>query len=182
MRLLLTVAAKYDGNRMNSDQSLGPIDIQCELRPGDLGEIVQLHGVVYSQEQGWDVTFEAYVAGPLAEFVQRCCPRERIWIAKVGGCISGCVAVVAGSNDRAQLRWFLVHPNVRGRGLGQRLLREAVSFARDIGYREMFLWTERSLRAAAHLYQGMGFRLTESRAGHLWGKEVVEEKFELVLS
>lgn len=56
------------------------LSIRHSLKPGDLGWLVWLHGVIYSREQGWDSSFEASVAQPLAEFALRKHPRERIWI------------------------------------------------------------------------------------------------------
>jgi len=56
------------------------ITVRHELRPGDIGYLIYLHGVLYAAEQGWDHTFEAYVAGPLGEFGKSHSARERIWI------------------------------------------------------------------------------------------------------
>jgi ribosomal protein S18 acetylase RimI-like enzyme len=81
----------------------------------------------------------------------------------------------------AQLRWFLVDPSARGRGLGTRLLSEAVSFARECGYRVVVLWTVSALAAAARLYRAAGFRKVQDRPGRLWGADVVEEKYELTI-
>src|SRR5262249_38072313 len=92
------------------------VTLRTDLRPGDLGSIVHLHGVVYAPEYGSDPTFEAYVAGPLAEFVRAASRRERLWVAERDGRIIGCVAIVAASPQTAQLRWFLVESNERGRG------------------------------------------------------------------
>jgi N-acetylglutamate synthase-like GNAT family acetyltransferase len=121
------------------------------------------------------------VAAPLAEFVQRASPRERIWIAEVHGRLAGCVAVVAAADDIAQLRSFLVHPSVRGAGCGKRLLREAICFSREHRYRSIILWTVSMLTAAAHLYRAAGFRKIEDKPGTMWGVNVVEERYELVL-
>jgi hypothetical protein len=65
-----------------ADSTPEAIHLRTDLRPGDVGKIVTLHGVIYSREQGFDPTFEAYVAGPLAEFVRAGSSRERLWIAE----------------------------------------------------------------------------------------------------
>lgn len=176
------------------------IDIRCDLRPGDVGAIVALHGATYSREYGFDVTFEAYVAGPLAAFVLSQTIQDRIWIAQRDGRLAGCVAIVAHrtavgapstlatppANDRnpamdAQLRWFLVAPEARDVGLGTILLREAVAFAREHYRGTLFLWTVSALTRAAALYRAVGMEKVEERPGRLWGVDVVEEKYALRL-
>lgn len=184
---------------MNQPSSETPISVRHDLRAGDLGAVVSLHGVVYAAEQGFDATFEAYVAGPLAEFVRTRGPRERLWIAERGDRLVGCIAIVgagprgalnhAGEGDAsasevggtAQLRWFLVAPEARGAGLGRRLLGDAVAFARTCGYRSIQLWTVSALKTAAALYRAAGFEKVEEKPGRMWGVDVVEERFELRL-
>ena len=159
----------------------GLVAIRTTLRPGDVGEIVRLHGVLYAREHGFDATFEAYVAGPLAAFVIAGSPRERIWIAEREGRVVGCIAIVAASDEVAQLRWYLVDPSARGLGLGTMLLSEAISFSRAQGYRSIILWTVSALEAAARLYRAAGFRLGEEKPGRHWSVDVVEQEYELVL-
>jgi ribosomal protein S18 acetylase RimI-like enzyme len=158
------------------------IAVRTDLRPGDLGAVVRLHGLLYARECGFGHVFEAYVAAPLAEFVRAGSPRERLWLAERNGALVGCVAIVAAAPAVAQLRWLLVDPGARGAGLGKRLLREAVAFARACGYERIVLWTVSALTAAAHLYRSAGFRKVEQRPGRLWGADVVEEKYELPLA
>jgi N-acetylglutamate synthase-like GNAT family acetyltransferase len=157
------------------------VTLRTSLQPGDLGGIVRLHGTVYARECGFDPTFEAYVAGPLADFVRSHSDRERLWIAERDGRLVGCIAIVAASARTAQLRWFLVEPTARGAGLGTRLLEEAVAFCRESGYDNLFLWTVSALTTAARRYQTAGFRKVEERPGRLWGVDVVEEKYEKLL-
>jgi GNAT superfamily N-acetyltransferase len=159
--------------------SLDSITFRTTLQPGDIGRIVYFHGTVYAAEYGFDSTFEAYVAGPRADYVWSQSLRERLWIAERAGQMIGCVAIVAASTDTAQLRWFLVEPRSRGKGLGTRLLREAIGFAEEQGYTTIVLWTVRQLVAAAHLYEAAGFRVVDERPGRMWGVDVIEEKYEL---
>lgn len=165
-----------DGHCPSSDFAL-----RTDIGPGDLGAVVAMHGIVYAREYGFDHTFEAYVAGPLAEFALRGSDRDRLWLAERDGRLVGSVAIVGASEDVAQLRWFLVEPESRGLGLGWTLLDAAVSFCRARGYRSVFLWTVSALAAAARLYRRAGFALVEELPGRRWGVDVVEERYELLL-
>jgi ribosomal protein S18 acetylase RimI-like enzyme len=158
------------------------INIRNELRPGDVEQIVTLHGTIYAQEYGFDATFARYVQGPLTDFARAMNPRDRMWIAEGEGQIVGCIAIIAVSATEAQLRWYLVDPSARGLGLGRRLLASAVEFSQEMGYRFIFLWTVSALTTAAHLYRTQGFTKVEERPGRQWGVDVVEEKYVLELA
>ena len=156
--------------------------IRTHLEPGDVGAIIRLHGVVYARECGFDRTFEAYVAAPLARMIQDAHPDERVWVADRDGEVVGCIAIVRCEPGVAQLRWFLVHPSCRGTGLGKRLLSDAIAFSRERKYRTVMLWTVAGLPASAHLYRRAGFRKVEERPpARLWGVTVIEERHELPL-
>jgi cytosine/creatinine deaminase len=159
----------------------GSISIRNEMQPGDVGYITYLHAVLYAPQQGWDHTFDSYVAIPLAEFALRKSPRERIWIVENEGRIAGSVAVVRSSEREAQLRWLLLHPDLRGRGLGRRLVEEALAFCRYAGYKSIFLWTVDTLPEATGLYRSAGFRETERVSHELWGRMVTEVRYEMKL-
>jgi N-acetylglutamate synthase-like GNAT family acetyltransferase len=165
-----------------SDREIPGITIRTDLRPGDLGMIVYLHGTVYARERGFDPTFEAYVAGPFAEFVRTRKSRERLWIAERRGEMVGCIAIVAASEEAAQLRWFLVTPRARGIGLGKRLLMEAISFCNASNYRRVILWTESVLTVAARLYASAGFHKVEDKPSRMGGVDVIEQQYELIIS
>ena len=157
------------------------ISIRHHFLSGDVGYITYLHAVLYAPEQGWDHTFDSYVALPLAQFALRRSAQERIWIAEREGRIVGCVAIVKFSEKEAQLRWLLLHPDVRGLGLGRKLVEEALAFSRDAGYSSVFLWTVNTLPAAAGLYRSVGFHEIEELTHELWGCQVTEVKYELEL-
>ncbi len=157
--------------------------IRTEMRPGDLGEIVRLHGVLYAKEYGLDNTFEAYVAGPLSEFVlAKDRSGQRIWVVEMAGKVASCITIVCSSDGAAQLRWFLLTPETRGRGLGKRLLEEAVEYSRNSGYKRIILWTFSELETAIALYRCWGFEKTEEKAHRIWGRDLIEEKYELDLT
>ncbi len=165
-----------------SPNSLKPsISIRHKLQPGDVGYITYLHGTIYGNEQGWDHTFDAYVAIPLAEFSKSQTSRERIWIVEDEGKIVGSAAIVKSSEDDAQLRWLLLDKSVRGIGLGRHLVKEALEFSSDAGYSNVFLWTVKALTAATSLYESLGFRKTQEETHEIWGGVVTEARYDLSL-
>ncbi len=164
------------------NQETSSITIRNELKPGDIGYITYLHGILYAEEYGFDTSFEPYVALPLCEFARADDrERQRIWIAEKNKTIIGSVAIVTHSTQEAQLRWLLIHPEHRGQELGKKLVKNAIEFSRNAGYDRVFLWTVSLLDAAAHIYRSFGFTKTEEKTHRIWGRYLTEERYDLTL-
>ena len=151
-------------------------------RPGDMGRVVQLHGELYAREFGYDATFEALVAEIVAGYVRDLRPKkERCWIAEMDGEAVGSVFLVQSSPTVAKLRLLIIDPRARGLGLGKRLTRVCIAFARRTGYRKMVLWTQSHLAAARGIYQAEGFKLVSSEKHRSFGRRLLAETWELKL-
>ncbi len=144
-------------------------------RPGDIGYVIHRHGVLYSNEYGFNHEFDAYVAQGMAGFIQNISDREHLWIAENQGKFAGSVAVVRRNNNTAQLRWLIVEPGNRKKGIGKQLVNEAVRFSKEKKYRSILLWTIDFLDAARHLYDKAGFRLDRTKTSQVWGQTLNEE-------
>jgi N-acetylglutamate synthase-like GNAT family acetyltransferase len=155
--------------------------LRNHFEPGDLGAIISLHGKYYGKAYGWNHTFEAYVAEPLSQFARAHDKRESIWIVEREGEVAGCIAIVLAATGKAQLRWFLLIPELRGYGLGRRLITEALDFCREQGYHSVYLWSAAQLLPAIELYRSVGFRLTDEVTHKLWGSTITEQRYELAL-
>ena len=150
--------------------------------PGDMGLVVQQQAVLYTREYGWNSEFEALVAEIVARYLREFDPAaERCWIAEKDGRAVGSIFVVRHDQTTAKLRMLYVDASARGLGIGQRLVAEAVRFARDAGYRQMVLWTTSNLTAARKLYESAGFRLVEEEPMHSFGKDLVSQTWALAL-
>jgi GNAT superfamily N-acetyltransferase len=158
------------------------ITIRNDLRTGDLGWIVERHGVLYAEEFGWNIEFEAVVAEIIGQIVTGVDPtRERAWIAERDGRRLGCIFLEAGTGTTAKLRLMLVEPDARGLGLGKWLVDECVQFARTAGYSAITLWTMHVLVTARHIYEQAGFRLTAAEPGRYFGNDLISETWEMAL-
>ncbi len=150
------------------------------FRPDDAPWLVERHATLYARDEGFDETFGALVAEILDAFIADHDPSsEAGWIAHVGDWRLGSIFCVRQSEGIAKLRLFLLVTEARGQGLGQRLLDTCTGFARARGYRGMALWTHESHRAACALYARNGWRLTASKPVRSFGRDLVEQSWEI---
>ncbi len=78
------------------------VQIRTQMQPGDVGYLTYLHGKIYAEEHGFDLTFEGYVSKYLSEFAARTNPRERIWLAEQGtDGMKGAIAIVENTAEIA---------------------------------------------------------------------------------
>jgi len=152
------------------------------LEVGDIGWIIHRQGLLYAQEYGWDVSYEALVAEILAGFVGDFDPsRSGAWIAENSGARVGSVFLMPAATGVAKLRLLYVEPSARGIGLGRRLVEECIAGARARGYRTLTLWTNSVLISARRIYQAVGFKLRKEERHRSFGKNLVGQTWELKL-
>ena len=161
---------------------MNDILIRSNIQCGDIGSVIFLHGKYAAIENGYDFTFEAYVAEPLSQFVLNQNEREKIWLVEYNDQVSGSIAICQNTNSVAQLRWFILAPQLRGKKIGSKLLSAAISFAKKSGYSTVQLWTESNLGLALGIYENLGFKLTSSKTVELWGSERQEQNYTLELN
>lgn len=70
----------------------------------------------------------------------------------------GCAALIPMTSGVYELSKMAISPNLRGQGLGRRLLKHVISEAKLIGARYLFLGSSTKLPNAVHLYESVGFR------------------------
>jgi len=152
--------------------------IRQGYQPGCIGDVASLHARFYSQVSGFGLFFEKKVATELAEFAQALpTPDKGLWLYVENGRSLASVAIDGNGGDGiAHLRWFIVDESLRGTGVGRRLLANALDFV-DRRFDETYLWTFKGLDAARHLYESLGFRLTDEAEGSQWGSTVIEQRF-----
>jgi DNA-binding MarR family transcriptional regulator/GNAT superfamily N-acetyltransferase len=151
-------------------------------RPGDMGWVVERHGVLYGAEYGWDAGIEALTAEIVANFLKNFdSAREHCWIAEIDGEPVGSVFIVKEKDNVARLRLLIVDPKARGLGIGKRLVDDCIRFSREAGYKKITLWTHAVLKAARVIYQQAGFKLTEEWVHDDFGKPEPAETWELKL-
>ena len=161
----------------------GEVAIRRELRSGDIGEIIRMHGVLYPREHGLSPNMERHVAIAVIGAIERGWPESgAVWIVERDGEFAGSLALTDEGDGLAALRWFLFDPSVRGLGLGKRLVGELVAAAEERGFERIWLETLGILTTAARIYRGHGFALVSERMGPPWGDpDVPYRGYELAL-
>lgn len=159
------------------------VTIRRELHPEDLEAIVAQHKRIYGREYGLDERFVQGVRDGVDRAVAAGWPEQSgaVWIPEIAGRFAGSVGLTYEGNGVGWIRWVLLEPELRGSGIGRRLLGEAVETARESGWGRLELCTFDALRAAGHLYCELGFEVTDTTPTDRWGPVVNMQIYTLAL-
>ncbi|MFT3827345.1 MAG: GNAT family N-acetyltransferase [Chitinophagaceae bacterium] len=69
-------------------------------------------------------------------------------------------------SDTCELVKMYLLPQARGLGLGKLLIEKALEFARERGYKKVYLETMPELKQAVHVYEKFGFRYLDGPVGN----------------
>lgn len=150
------------------------------IQPGDIGYIAHRQMLLYQQAFGWDINYEIIAAEILCDFVKNFDQlKEQSWVAEANGKIIGSVFLAKESDSMSKLRLLYVEPEARGLGLGTELVEECISFAKQVGYKKMKLWTQSCLISARRIYKHFGFKPIKVESHDLFGFEMDGEYWEV---
>lgn len=155
------------------------------IRPfnqSDIEYVISRHKTLYYAERHLNGTFSAYVDEIVYRFVDHFnAQTDCLKILECNGVPAGSIAIAKVDSKTAQLRFFMLEPEMRQRGYGNRLMDMALDFCREKGYEKVFLLTITAQIIARHVYETHGFYKVESYDKSEWGDGVVEERWEMVL-
>ena len=159
------------------------MNIRLATRPGDLGEVIALHGRLYATEYAMDQSLEAYCGEGICRFaldrLEQGADVGELWVAEdEDGRVLGSIAMLA-EEGMGRLRWLVLHPDLRGKGAGRKLVETSLDYARERGFPGVFLTTIAGLDVAHQIYRRAGFELTGSEPVSKWGIETEELRFDL---
>ena len=174
---LQTYATSLYGKAENFSQG---VQIVQGYQPGLLARTLQMFTEHDSRTYGFGPLFQYRCTNSLSDLIPRLKnTQNEVWTAVLEGKIVGTLYVDGeelGSNI-ARLRVFVVDGDIRGCGIGRRLLAKAIAFTEEQRFDETRLRTFQGMDAARHLYESYGFTLKEETKGTKWGKSVVEQIF-----
>ena len=105
----------------------------------------------------------------------------QVFLVRSSGEPVGCVALIAMGDGVYELSKMAVAPEMRGRGVGRRLLEYAIAQAKAMGARSLFLGSNRKLQDAVHLYESAGFQHVPAQALPLSGYVRADVFMEMIL-
>ncbi|MDR3495516.1 MAG: helix-turn-helix domain-containing GNAT family N-acetyltransferase [Ancalomicrobiaceae bacterium] len=176
-------AAMTDVRRLSDpDTAVAPLVIRPH-RAGEIAWICYRQIAFYADVWGFRGSFEPLVLDVGRRFLEEFDPRrDASYLVEVDGRIVGSILVVHSDDPAiAKLRLLWVESEMRGRGLGRRLVDEAVRFARDAGYAKLTLWTQDVLVEARRIYTRAGFRPVSGEPNSDYGPTMISESWELAL-
>lgn len=152
------------------------------FKQSDIEYVISRHKTLYYAERHLSGTFSDYVDRIVYDFVARFdSGTDFLNILECNGVPAGSIAIKKADEKTAQLRFFMLEPEMRQRGYGNKLMDMALNFCRSKRYEKVFLLAITAQVVARHVCESHGFYKVSGEDKSEWGEDVVEELWELIL-
>lgn len=88
------------------------------------------------------------------------------WVVEIEDEIVATIAAMMSDKETAELKSLYVHKDFRRQGLGEKLTKFVMDFARTKGAKELVLWSDTRFTKAHRLYERLGFERFGERELH----------------
>jgi putative acetyltransferase len=95
-------------------------------------------------------------------------PGSIYYVAELNGQLIGGAGIYPSAGlppDTCELVKMYLSPEARGKGTGKTLIEKALEFAREAGYKKVYIETMPELRKAMSVYEKFGFRYLDGPLG-----------------
>ena len=93
-------------------------------------------------------------------------PRAIYWVAEVNGEVVGGAGIYPTKgipDDTTELVKMYLLPSARGLGIGKMLMEKCIQYAKENGYKNLYLESMPELKKAISLYESFGFKSLEKQ-------------------
>ena len=111
------------------------------------------------------------LADPSIDLITEYLKRSELYIARVGNDIVGVIVFFSLDSETIEIKNIAVNPKVQGQGIGSFMIRKITTLASIKKIKTLLIGTANSSISQLHLYQKLGFEISEFR------KNFFEEKY-----
>ena len=140
------------------DTDTNKVAIRAAL-PSDIDAIKGCVGRAYEHY----ITRIGKPPGPMLADYADVIATHHVWVAELNAVTVGVLALMENA-EGVLLDNVAVDPTAQGQGIGKRLMAHAEAAARQLGYRELRLYTHELMTENIAMYGRLGYRQTERRS------------------
>ena len=144
--------------------------LELDIRRAEPGDEAMIAALIFEAFAPFrdEYTPEAFeYTSVSAEKVRERFDEGPMWLALVDGAAVGTVSGLL-EEERFYIRSMAIKPSVQRGGIGQRLLETLETFAREAGYKKLYLYTTFVLPGAKRLYEKNGFYVLRKTPPEEW--------------
>lgn len=153
--------------------------ITTEFMPEDIEISIRRQREIFGGEFGFLDSSHPYAEKAIRQFAATWNKeKDFMLVAKDNGRFVGTITFMGDENNVGRLRFLILEPELRGRGIGKAIVNTALELAKDMGYNHVWLSTHSVLKTAINMYASLGFIKTSETSAEDVCPGAMEEVWE----